>query len=167
MVVNSTAGTSRGTHWPIAAACGLAIATIVTVAAFRQSGAPIGVPDAAAVAVRELSFIDERDGSISVVDARDGRAIDSVVGESGFIRGTLRSLARERKRQGIGAEQPFSLVARADGRLTLLDPSTGRRVDLESFGPVNAGQFARMLTVGEVGTRLTQQTTGAGAPGKN
>jgi hypothetical protein len=37
------------------------------------------------------------------------------------------------------------LIGRADGRLTLRDPSTGRIVDLESFGPTNAGEFAHLL----------------------
>ena len=68
-----------------------------------------------------------------------------MTGANGFLRGTLRGLARERKRQGVGAEQPFRLIGRADGRLTLEDPATGRRVDLESFGPTNAAVFAQML----------------------
>ena len=57
----------------------------------------------------------------------------------------MRSLVRERKRQGLGPETPFQLLARADGRLTLLDPSTGRRIDLESFGPTNSAVFQRLL----------------------
>ena len=30
-----------------------------------------------------------------------------------------------------------------------IDPTTGRRVDLESFGPTNAGVFAQMLAAAE------------------
>ena len=37
------------------------------------------------------------------------------------------------------------LTARADGRLTLVDPATSERVDLESFGPTNAAVFAQLL----------------------
>jgi hypothetical protein len=37
------------------------------------------------------------------------------------------------------------LIGHADGRLTLLDPMTGTRVDLGSFGPTNAAVFARFL----------------------
>jgi hypothetical protein len=40
---------------------------------------------------------------------------------------------------------PFELIYRADGRLTLSDTATGRMVDLESFGPTNAGSFYRLL----------------------
>jgi len=69
-------------------------------------------------------------------------------GTNGFLRGTLRGLARERKRQGIGPEAPFRLTAHDDGRLTLADPATGRRVDLESFGPTNAAVFSQLLVAG-------------------
>ena len=140
---------SQHPQWPIPAACGLVLASILAVAAVRLSGMPISQPDAAAVSERALRFVDRPDGSIAVIDADSDRVVDSVTGESGFVRGTLRGLARERKRQGIGAEQPFRLVARADGRLTLMDPATGRRVDLESFGPTNAAAFAHMLSAAE------------------
>ena len=84
----------------------------------------------------DLRFVDrDRRQRRRASTPRDGRVVESVVGENGFVRGTLRGLARERKRQGIGPDQPFRLVAHVDGRLTLLDPATGRRVDLESFGP--------------------------------
>jgi putative photosynthetic complex assembly protein len=102
--------------------------------------------DAAAIATRELRFADQADGSIAVYDAQTRRQIDVVLpGTSGFLRGTLRGLARERRRSDIGQEPPFQLVARADGRLTLIDPATGRRIDLESFGPANTDAFARYL----------------------
>ena len=51
-------------------------------------------------------------------------------------------------RLGLGAEQPFQLIGRTDGRLTLADPATGQRVDLESFGPTNVAVFARFLAAG-------------------
>ncbi len=111
----------------------------------RLSGVDIRAPDAAVAQERELRFEDRPDGSIAVLDPKSGSTIDTVTGQSGFVRGTLRGLARERKRMGLGAEQPFVLMGRADGRLTLKDPATGRVVDLESFGPLNAGVFARML----------------------
>jgi putative photosynthetic complex assembly protein len=146
--MTETTPTSRP-QWPIAAACALVLASIAAVAAVRASGMPITPPDAATIAERELRFVDRPDGSVAVLDAASGRQVDAVVGESGFVRGTLRGLARERKRQGIGPDQAFRLIARADGRLTLLDPQTGRRVDLESFGPTNAAEFGHMLSAAE------------------
>ncbi len=71
--------------------------------------------------------------------------VDVITGEAGFVRGALRTLAQERKRREIGSEPPFELIARQDGRLTLADPSTGRMIDLESFGVINSQHFARLL----------------------
>lgn len=94
---------------------------------------------------RPLRFEDRPDGSIAVVDGRTGALVASVQGEQGFLRGALRALSRERRARGLGSEQPFQLVARPDGRLTLIDPVTDQRIDLESFGPTNAGKFASLL----------------------
>jgi putative photosynthetic complex assembly protein len=114
-------------------------------AAVRWSGVSIHEPDAVAAHVRALRFEDGADGSVLVIDAGTGQQAARLTGEQGFLRGTLRAMARERKRSGLGSEPPFELIARADGRLTLADPATGQRIDLESFGPTNAGVFARLL----------------------
>jgi putative photosynthetic complex assembly protein len=104
------------------------------------------VPDAPSMEVRDFRFQDRNDGGISVFDAKDGHLVQVVApGSNGFLRGTLRGLGRERKRQGIDPDKPFRLTGHADGRLTLEDPSTGRRVDLESFGPTNAMVFAQLM----------------------
>ncbi|MBK1686049.1 photosynthetic complex assembly protein PuhC [Rubrivivax gelatinosus] len=132
---------------PLIAIGVLLVAVIVGVAAVRLSGQSIRVPDGDAVATRALRFEDRPDGSIAVIDGRSGVQLDSVQGEAGFLRGALRALARERMKRGLGPEQAFELVARNDGRLTLMDPATGERIDLESFGPTNAGVFARLLNV--------------------
>jgi putative photosynthetic complex assembly protein len=108
--------------------------------------------DAATVMSRSLHYEDRPDGSIAVIDGHDKSLVTIIEpGTNGFMRGTLRGLARERKSRGIGPEQPFELIARADGRLTLIDPATERRIDLESFGPTNAAAFAQLL--GSNGTR--------------
>jgi len=105
------------------------------------------MPASAAVESRSLHFADQRDGSIAVTDAATGRTVAVVSpGTNGFLRGTLRGLARERKRQDIGADPAFRLVRWADGRLTLEDPTTRRVIDLAAFGPTNSGVFADLLT---------------------
>lgn len=127
---------------------GLLVAlTLASVLTFRAVGGNASqAPDAAPIAQRDLNFEDRDDGSIAVFDAATGRQVDVVLpGTSGFLRGALRGLARDRRRQDIGPEPPFRLVGRADGRLTLVDPATGRRIDLESFGPANSDAFARYL----------------------
>ena len=98
------------------------------------------------VAARDLHFTDGADGSVVVTDARDGAPVQVLTGENGFIRGTLRGLARTRKSEGIGPEGAFHLAAWDDGRLTLDDPATGRHIELEAFGSTNTAVFARLLT---------------------
>lgn len=119
--------------------------SLVAVTAVRLSGIDVRTPDAEAVVTRDLRFEDTAGGGVAVIDARSGQLVETFSGEQGFLRGALRALARERKAQGLGPEFPFQLVGRSDGRLTLLDNATGARIDLESFGPTNAGVFARLL----------------------
>lgn len=130
---------------PLIALGAMLVAALLAAGAVRLTG--IGAthaPEAASVLVRELNFEDRPDGSIAIVEA--GRQIDSVApGSNGFLRGTMRGLARERKRQGLTPDLPFRLIGHADGRLTLLDPGTGREIDLGSFGPTNAAVFSRLL----------------------
>lgn len=132
---------------PLAALGALVLVSVLGVGAVRMAGvSPQQQADAATVATRQLRFEDRDDGGIAVRDARTGALLDTIApGTNGFLRSAMRGLVRERKRQGLGAEQPFDLLGRADGRLTLVDPGTRRRIDLESFGPSNAAVFARLL----------------------
>jgi putative photosynthetic complex assembly protein len=119
--------------------------SLVAVTAVRVSGIDVRVPDAEAVATRDLRFEDTPAGGVAVIDVSTGQVLESFTGEQGFLRGSLRALARERKAHGLGSDLPFQLIGRKDGRLTLIDHATGARIDLESFGPTNAGVFARLL----------------------
>jgi putative photosynthetic complex assembly protein len=123
---------------------------VSSAAVARLSGlGTVQMPETASVESRPLRFQDMRDGSIQVTDARTGQVAASVEpGTNGFIRGTLRGLARERKRRGIGIEPPFTLTRWADGRLSLEDPTTGRVIALDAFGPTNGEAFAQLLTAG-------------------
>lgn len=130
----------------LVAAAALVLVSLLSVAAVRLSGTEIRSPDARPVLTRSLRFEDRADGSVAVIDGRTGAELERVQGEAGFLRGALRALARERRLRDLGPEAAFELVGRADGRLTLLDPATGGRIDLDSFGPTNAGAFVRLLT---------------------
>lgn len=133
---------------PLAALGALVLACIIGVGAVRMSGLSTQQQaDAPTLSTRQLRFEDAADGGIAVRDARSGALLDTIApGTNGFLRSAMRGLVRERKRQGLGPELPFELLGRADGRLTLVDPGTGRRIDLESFGPSNAAVFARLLS---------------------
>jgi hypothetical protein len=82
---------------------------------------------------------------VVVFDGQSGQQLAVLQGEQGFVRGALRALARERYSRGIGSGPPFTLTAYIDHRLTLKDPTTGSRIDLESFGPTNMAEFSRFL----------------------
>lgn len=94
---------------------------------------------------RVLRFDDLPDGAVAAIDVDSGELVQRFEGEQGFLRGTLRAMARERKLHGVGRDHAFQLLLHADGRLTLLDPQTGMRIALESFGATNTGVFARLL----------------------
>ena len=101
----------------------------------------------AVVATRDIRFQDQLDGGIEVFDANTNAVIERVAPETnGFMRGAVRSLVRERKRSGIGADKPFSIVALADARLVLRDNVTDHEIDLASFGSTNALVFAKLLS---------------------
>ena len=138
---------------PLLAAAALVALAIIAVACVRLTGiGAVHVPDAPTVVVRDLRFEDRPDGGVAVYDVQSDELVKVITGSNGFLRGTLRGLARERKRSGFGPDQAFRLVGHADGRLTLEDPATARRVDLESFGPTNVAVFAQLLPTGS-GTR--------------
>lgn len=134
---------------PIVAAGALVLVTLLAVAGARWAGlatnssARIGEPVTATVVAH---FEDRDDGAVVVREAGSGRVLAiAEPGSGGFLRGTLRALVRERRQHGLGAEQPFRVLAHPDGRLTLEDPATGRRLDLSAFGPSNVAVFARLL----------------------
>jgi putative photosynthetic complex assembly protein len=98
---------------------------------------------------RELRFVDRADGSVAVLDGKDGSVIDVVEpGTKGFIRTVMRGLAHTRTEQGFGPEGSFTLTRWEDGRLSIADPLTGRQVELVGFGTTNAQVFANLLASG-------------------
>lgn len=125
----------------------LLVFTLASVAAVRLTG---NGPDQLAAAVlseRLLRFEDRSSGGVAVIDGVTGQQLTLLTGEQGFLRGAVRALARDRVARKLGPEAPFNLISRTDGRLTLFDPVTGQRVDLESFGPTNAAVFSPFLTM--------------------
>jgi len=94
----------------------------------------------------DLRFEDLPDGGVAVLRAADGTEVALLApGTGGFMRATLRGLARERKRGDFGSERPFRLSAWTDGGLSLEDTATGRALDLRAFGPTQVEAFARLL----------------------
>lgn len=114
--------------------------------------AHLSEPVKAAAPAREfvdVRFEDRPDGTLAVIGADSGREISAIApGTNGFIRGVVRGMFRNRKLESMGHDGRFRLAREAEGRLTLVDPQTGRRVDLDSFGPTNSAAFATILIAG-------------------
>lgn len=119
---------------------------LVAIARFTDTGRPadVGTPSVS----RDFRFADRPDGGIGVYVPGVAEPVTVVAPASnGFIRGTLRGLNRERRREDLAAEIPFRISAWPDGRLTLEDLSNGRRIDLLAFGQTNAEAFAQLLAL--------------------
>ena len=153
--MNSPAPTANGKprapdnfpRWVLWSVGFLLVFTLLAVGLIRITGNGPDQLAAATLNERLLRFEDRPDGGVAVIDGVTGRLLTTMTGEQGFLRGAVRALARDRAARKIGSEQPFNLISRTDGRLTLFDPVSGQRVDLESFGPTNAGVFAPFLTM--------------------
>ena len=134
-------------RWVLYWAAGIIAFSLISVGLVRITGNGPDQKAAAPTVQRSLVFQDQKDGGVRVEDGVTGQTLTVLHGEQGFVRGALRALTRERYSRGIGSAAPFELIARVDGRVTLLDPSTGQRVDLESFGPTNTAEFTRFLAM--------------------
>ena len=131
---------------------GFALLATVTVRVLHiaPSASPVALRAAehtTPVASRDLRFVDRADGAVVITDARTGQVAHIVkAGEqTGFIRGVMRGLARDRKMRGIGNAPPFTLTAWHDGQLSLVDTATGRTLELTAFGSTNRAAFAALL----------------------
>lgn len=127
----------------------IAVTSSIALAAVgRATGIADSTPTAAPVLSRALLFRDRADGAVVVFDADHPSAPIAILAPetNGFLRATMRGLARQRLRQDASIDVPFRLTGWADGRLTLEDPTTGRRVEMVAFGITNEEAFARLLT---------------------
>ena len=95
----------------------------------------------------DLRFADNANGSVSVRDGQTNALVATLApGTQGFVRDVMRGLARDRRMRGIGPATPFRLTQWTTGQVYLEDPATGRRIDLQAFGPTNRAAFLRLLS---------------------
>ncbi|TXC71171.1 phosphonoacetaldehyde methylase [Sphingomonas ginsenosidivorax] len=127
----------------------LAAASFVRIADIPPAASPVLLREQAHIAPvksRSLRFVDRGDGAVVIADVRGGIAAVIAPGQqTGFVRGVMRGLARERHAHGIGDGPPFTLTLWRDGELSLVDTATGRAVELTAFGTTNRATFAALL----------------------
>ncbi len=131
---------------------------IVRIAGIPPAASPEAVRAEAgtpAVASRSLRFTDRADGAVVIQDVREGRvaAVIQPGEQTGFVRGVLRGLARDRKARGIDDGPPFTLTLWRDGQLSLTDTATGRSIELTAFGSSNRAAFAALLPTADRSTK--------------
>ncbi len=127
----------------------MALTGAVSLGWIAQSADPVASRTAQNVAPaqsRELRFVDRADGAVVVTDAASGETVKIVeFGQGGFLRATMRRMAKARIAAGIGAEPPFELTLWENGALSLSDPQTGRNAEIHGFGADHSRMFADML----------------------
>jgi putative photosynthetic complex assembly protein len=131
---------------PLAKVCiGFLMLLVIGIFLYRESGLhEQSRDDSPVVASRELHFYDTSKGEILITD-KNGIKISLVGGEGGFMRAVVRGLAKERIALGIGPERSFRLVANKRGIISIIDPVTGSKVDVSSFGKANSEIFTKLL----------------------
>jgi putative photosynthetic complex assembly protein len=113
-----------------------------------------------AVVSRDFRFEDREDGALLATDVAAGKLafVFPPGSNTGFIRGVMRGLMRERRLHEVARSGPVTVTQWADGALTLEDKSTGRILELGSFGQTNRAAFAQLL--------VPYQPGGTGVPDK-
>ncbi len=128
------------------------LATLFYVTCVTQWSSKETVDSARSVMTEQLVFKDDPNGDILIevlpTPTKPGLTGESSLrfsGEQGFLRGTLRALARDRKVRHLSPEAPFELALHQDGHLSITDTLTHHGIDLEAFGPDNLAVFVKIL----------------------
>lgn len=102
----------------------------------------------AAIKSQVLRFSDRDDGGVLIERVGGPSTVINPGDQSGFVRGVMRGMARDRRMRGIDSGPPFTLTLWANGGLSLSDAETGRIVELNGFGIDNRATFAKLLEPG-------------------
>jgi len=85
-------------------------------------------------------------GTVTVRRAEDGAVVTVLPEkESGFLRGMMRSLGRQRDVANVAKDAPYRISLWPDGSLSFDDPSTGESIAVRAFGPDNLQQLSDLM----------------------
>ena len=127
----------------------LVLISLAGVTALRLAGVePISQPPELARAETDLVVLEERPGGgVALRDPVSGVALAELAqGEDGFVRGVMRALARVRMQHSVPDDAPVQLVRWTNGKLSLIDPGSGWRIELQGFGQTNLETFAHLMS---------------------
>ena len=132
---------------------GLVIAVLGIVCVAVWSGrTPSAQPKDVPISAQIRIFLSaDMSGSVRVLDTNGSVIADLSPEQGGFISGVGRVLDRERGKRGVDLNGPVDVIWRDNGRLSIIDPSTGWSADLMGFGADNARAFAELVATGTKG----------------
>ena len=116
--------------------------------ASRPAPSPVPLDHENRTQVQQLSLRTEAHlgGRTAIVDADGGRTLRIIeAGGEGFMLTVLRIMALDRRNRDVDPQAPFLLTRWSDQSLSLEDPQTGLRYELNAFGSSNAAAFARLF----------------------
>ena len=138
----------------IRAMVALVLATLAIATFARVTDRPLVSMPSASPVKAEAAITIEADPSSGAATVRlaDGTLLTKLgPQDGGFIAGINRVIHRERTKHRVALDGPVLLQAYDNGRMGLIDPSTGWRADLMGFGADNAEAFARLLAQAQGG----------------
>jgi putative photosynthetic complex assembly protein len=111
------------------------------------SGRPLESTPPVSPVKREAMFFLSSDisGAATVLNASGTLIADLGPEQGGFISGVHRVILFERRKAGLAEDGPVLIQAYENGRMAIIDPTTGWSADLMGFGADNAAAFAKLL----------------------
>ncbi len=125
----------------------LALTSLALVAFARVTDRPlVGVaPDVPIVAERTILLEPDGTGTVFVVSPEGETLARSDANRAGFIETVWRVVGRKRMLEGAPAGAPIRVVRRENGKIALIDDSTGWTLELIGYGQDNVAAFARLV----------------------
>lgn len=126
---------------------GLMVASLALVSYARITDMPrTGLPTVENIVdERTVTFEGTRNTGIVILDEAGTEIANSARNKAGFIDVVWVAMMRERKLERTDPGAPFRIVRREDGRIDVLDDTTGWQLELIGYGPDNIAAFARLL----------------------
>lgn len=125
----------------------LTVLALVTWATLTDRPLEATPPAGEIVVERSVVLGGDMSGAATVSDLNGKIIADLSPEQGGFISGVYRVILRERSKARVALDGPVTLIRRDNGRISILDPSTGWQADLMGFGVDNARAFARLLAL--------------------
>lgn len=106
----------------------------------------IGVASHSAIVAEVAITLDgDRSNGVAVLDENGQRIAHSTDEKSGFIDVIWVTTTRERIVQGVALDAPLRLVQRENGHVSILDDTTGWKIELIGYGQDNVAAFAKLI----------------------